>query len=372
MKVLYIGYHRENSDWGFITRNNILALDRVGVDVTCRGIDLDGSSPSVGRILELEQKDSDEYDVCIQHVFPSSIIGSNKFKKNIAILSNTFTSISHSTCIEYLQQVDEVWVPNTDYRDSLPSVLKNVKVLPQSCDTDKFKTKYQELNIPQAKDKLRFYAFVDSGDINSLDSILSSFHAEFDYSDQASLILIVTNPSEKAKDEVNQVAARIKETLRLNKDVSDYTKEIIITDQQLQPEHLMSAHQYGHCFINLSNCPTANHGINALGLGSKVILTNFGGSKDLLNATPEGHGYGINYVLKCSKSSSGFMDINCGKDFVCIPSDSDLRSSMRSVYEGWKDNPVAFESSTRSEGFSVCQSLSIEHLGSKMKEILND
>jgi hypothetical protein len=241
-----------------------------------------------------------------------------------------------------------------------------------ACDTEKFKEKYQDIDIPQAKGKLKFYSFVDSGDINSLDSILSSFHSEFDYSDGVTLILIVTNPSLDAQQQVNQIAAKVKETLRLQKETKDYIREIIITDQQLNKEHLLSAHQYGDCFISLTNSPSANHAIDALGLGSKVILTNFGGNKDLLAITPEEHGYAVDYVLKCNKNSTGFLDINCGKDFICIPSDRSLKTAMRSVYEDWKNNPIAFESSTKSGGFSVCESFSLERIGANMKEILND
>ena len=40
MKVLYIGYYKEDSDWGKITSNNILALDAAGIDVVCRNFRL--------------------------------------------------------------------------------------------------------------------------------------------------------------------------------------------------------------------------------------------------------------------------------------------------------------------------------------------
>ncbi len=33
MKVLYIGYYKEKSDWGRYATNNILALEKVGLDV---------------------------------------------------------------------------------------------------------------------------------------------------------------------------------------------------------------------------------------------------------------------------------------------------------------------------------------------------
>ena len=81
MKVLYIGYYKENSDWGRITENNILALDAAGVDVVCRSINLSQPRKISGRLAEIEQKDLSDCDFCIQHVFPDHLVGSKKFKK---------------------------------------------------------------------------------------------------------------------------------------------------------------------------------------------------------------------------------------------------------------------------------------------------
>ena len=372
MKVLYIGYHKENSDWGQITRNNILSLDKAGVDVVCRGIKVQSSIPSQGRIFELENKKADDCDVCIQHVFPDSIVGSSKFKKNIAIVSNTFLNIRHSSTIEHLQQVDEVWVPNQDYSDNIGDLV-STKVVPASCNLEKFKQRYQPIDIPYARNKFRLYCFVDSSDSHSLDSILSSFHSEFDYTDRAVLIIVVTNPSDQAREAVNRAAANVKETLRLNKDAKDYLKEVIITDNNLSEDHLMAAHQYGHCFIDLKNSPSATHGVDALGLGSRVILTNISASKDLLKVTPEDQGYPVGFCIKSNKTTSdSILQMNCGHDFTCLSDDRDLKNSMRSAYNDWEKNPVAFENSAKSTGFSVCESLSFESVGSIMKDILND
>ena len=58
MKVLYIGYYKEDSEWGNITSNNILALDAAGIDVVCRNFKLTKDRDITGRLKELEQKDN--------------------------------------------------------------------------------------------------------------------------------------------------------------------------------------------------------------------------------------------------------------------------------------------------------------------------
>lgn len=370
MKILYIGYHREGSDWGTLTKNNILALDAAGVDVACRSVTLEGAAPLIGKINQLESKPIEECDVCIQHVFPNSLVGSAKFKKNIAILSNSFIDLTHTTTIEYLKQVDEVWVSNEDHKKNIENDL-NVKVVPNPCNTGKFKQRYQDIQIPQGAGKFRVYAFLNSGDTTSIDTVFSCFHAEFDYSDKATLVVVVSDPSDQSRDKINHMSSEIKSGLRLHKDNANYIKEVIITDNSLSEEHLLAAHQYGHCFLDFSNTPWPNHAVNAIGLGSKVILVNSGGSKDLLASFPD-CGHAIGCSLKCNKTPGGFLDLGLGKDFTCVPDEREVRKAMRSEYEEWLANPVSFEKSTKTNGILACDSLSLKNVGSKMKEMLSN
>ena len=79
MKVLYTGYYREQSEWGVATTNNILALDKQGIDVVCRAIQL-GDTKTPESIKHLEQKDVTGCDIHIQHVFPKDLVKSSAFK----------------------------------------------------------------------------------------------------------------------------------------------------------------------------------------------------------------------------------------------------------------------------------------------------
>ena len=98
MKILYVGYYCEQSEWGALARCNIIALERAGLDVVIRPIRFGDSSstPCPDTLKHLENKDESDCTVLIQHVFPEHLIGTNKFKKNIAILSNIVWDITHS------------------------------------------------------------------------------------------------------------------------------------------------------------------------------------------------------------------------------------------------------------------------------------
>ena len=96
MKVLYIGHYKENSGWANAAVNQILALDKVGVDVVCRNVTLTQDNNNIDpRIRQLEQKDSYGCDICIQHVLPHHLIGGDSFKRNIAFLESESTSLKN-------------------------------------------------------------------------------------------------------------------------------------------------------------------------------------------------------------------------------------------------------------------------------------
>ena len=120
MKVLYIGHYKEFGGWGQAATDYILALDQVGVDVVCRNVTLTRDRPDVDpRILKLEQKSAEGCTVCIQHVLPHHIEKTDAFDKNIAFFAGESTSIKHLPWLDHLQLVDQVWVPNSQLKESL-------------------------------------------------------------------------------------------------------------------------------------------------------------------------------------------------------------------------------------------------------------
>ena len=81
MKVLYIGHYKETGGWAQAATDQILALDAAGVDVVCRNVTLTTDKEVLHpKILELEKKDSQGCDFCIQHVYfwgPKCKLGSH-------------------------------------------------------------------------------------------------------------------------------------------------------------------------------------------------------------------------------------------------------------------------------------------------------
>ena len=184
MKVLYIGHYRESTGWAKAAIDYILAMDSVGIDIACRNVSLTGREGTVPpKILELENKPIDDCDVCIQHVLPHHLVGTEKFKRNIAFFVCESSSIKTLPWFVQLQQMDEVWVPNDQMWNSLVSdglcVPNSVKVIPHTFDINQYKKKNTDIQVNEIHSKFKFYYIGDLNARKNLESIIRCFHSEF-------------------------------------------------------------------------------------------------------------------------------------------------------------------------------------------------
>jgi glycosyltransferase involved in cell wall biosynthesis len=191
MKVLYIGHYKERGGWSEAARNYILALNGAGLNVVCRNVTLTQDTAIPIEIQRLESKTLEGVDVCIQHVLPHHLVGTTGFKKNIAYFVYDSLGIEKLSWLEHLKLMDEVWVPSSDLQKELTGLNINTKLVPHCFDMDVYTQKYPELNIPQAKNKFKFYYVGEVNDRKNLRCLIRCFHSEFDKTDNAVLILKV-------------------------------------------------------------------------------------------------------------------------------------------------------------------------------------
>lgn len=91
-------------------------------------------------------------------------MGSDGFDKNIAFVETETLDITHLPWTEFLKQVDQVWVANKDSEKAIKGDgIENVKIVPHTCDTAKYKKRYTELSIPDTENCFKFYYI---GDVN--------------------------------------------------------------------------------------------------------------------------------------------------------------------------------------------------------------
>ena len=372
MKVLYIGHYKESGGWAQAAKDYILALDSIGVDVVCRNITLTKDNNIDGRLLKLENKDTFNCDYCIQHVLPHHLIGTSKFKKNIAFLASESTSIKHIAWFNNLQIMDQIWVPNNDSKHYLEQDNINVpvRVIPHCFDTEKYTKKYKDISIPQAEGKFKFYYIGDMNDRKNLRSIIRCFHSEFDKSEPACLILKVRKfglSSAQVGKLIDSILSEEKTKLRLHKNISEYTKDIVISDD-INEENIYSLHQYSDCFI----CPS--HGeawsipsFEAMAFGNTPICSNFGGPKDFIDHDDMNTGKCIDGIFSvCQCSDAAFPDLFTGKEYWLTPSEKDIKETMR-LYFTSKD-----KKQSRIAGLTRAKLFSYENIANKIVEVLSE
>lgn len=378
MKVLYIGHYKENGGWAQAATDQILALDRAGVDVVCRNVTLTQNKQNVHpKLIELENKSSQGCDVCIQHILPHHLVGTDRFKKNISFLELESTSIKDLSWFNHLEQMDEIWVPNQDLLDSLKEdkIKSELKLVHHAFDIDKYTKRYPDISIPEAQGKFKFYYLGDLNDRKNIESIITCFHSEFDRSENAALIIKVKkfaqNP-EQLTNIIDGIILNVKQSLRMYPNPEGYSKDITITVEASE-ENIYSIHQYCDCFL----CPS--HGeawsipsFEAMSFGNTPICSNFGGPKEFIT-NDDNTGKlidGVYSVCKCSDAA--FPDIFTGREFWFQPCEKQIRQQMRKYYNRYQQDPIKHKREAKIAGIESAKRFSYDNIGNKMKELLGE
>lgn len=370
MKVLYIAHYKEGSGWSNASLNSILALDKAGVDVVCRNVSLTNNRSQIPeRILQLEEKSIDNVDYCIQHVLPHHLVGSSRFKKNIAVFVSESNMKPSHPWVHNLKIVDEVWVPNNTNKNVLESCgLKNTKVVPYACDINSYTKEHQLLNFGPSNGKYKFYYIGDMNDRKNIDGLIKCYFSEFTQRDQVSLIIKVNRHGvdpENLKTAMNEYIDKIKEQLRIFENKNDYPDVILITSH-LNNEAIRSLHKTCDCYVSISHGEGWNiPAFDAMCYGNHPICSNEGGPKDFIDSENIDTGklidglYGV-----CCHNNPAFSFIFTGNDEWFLPSESLTKKAMREYYETNKQKT--------SDGLSRGNLYNFENIGNLMKELLDE
>ena len=194
---------------------------------------------------------------------------------------------------------------------------------------------------------------------------------QFDKSEQACLILKIKkfgHSPEQVQQAVDNKIVAIKNSLRMYQNISEYNKDIIISDD-VDSEKIYALHQDCDCFI----CPS--HGeawsipsFEAMAFGNTPICSDFGGPRDFIDKQDHltGKLVGGSYAT-CQCSDSAFPDMFTGREYWFSPCDMEIRKAMRFYYENQdkkRDKKVG--------GLTRAKKFSYEKVGNLMKGFLNE
>lgn len=366
MKILYLGHYRENSGWSRATLHHILSLSSVGVDVICRNIPLTSNNTDPpSKILELEKKKLDNVDYCIQHLLPHHIVGSGKFKKNVAFCPFESVIDKNHSWLQYFKMVDELWVPNSSNQKMLQDIEIKSKVIPYSFDTESYTKARKELNFGLSKNKFKFYFIGDGNSRKNIDGILRCYFSEFTLLDNVCLVLKL-NSKTFNREQFYQKIDTIKKQLRIHSKL-EYYPQVLVLNQDLSDDDIHNLHHSCNCYLGIS------HGegwsipaYEAMCYGNTPICSNDGGPKDFINESDPSTGSLISGVYSvCNHEDPAFGNIFTGKEEWFIPSESETKKKMRWYLEN-------ANSIDRSAGLKYAQRFNYKNVGRIIQEALDE
>jgi glycosyltransferase involved in cell wall biosynthesis len=369
MKVLYIGHYKEGTGWSKAAIDLIHAIDSAGIDIVCRDVKLTPRLSDIPeKIKELESKKIDNIDFCIQHLLPHHLVGTSKFKKNIAYYVGESTTLKYNNWKSSLDLMDEIWVPNhTQLNNMTKDGFKSIRYVPHAFNLDKYSVNDKKINFGQKNGTFKFYYIADINDRKNIESVIKCFHSEFHKYEPVSLVLKIkkfgANPDDLRK-QLKNMCNSIKQTLRIYPKIEDYHDEIIITDDMTSNEIDM-LHQACDCMVNVT------HGegwsipsFDAMCFGKTPICSNEGGPKEYIS--DKNAGTLINGIYNiCEHTDAAFSNIFTGRESWFVPDEEETKDAMRFYYENR-------DTINRNKGIEIAQKFSYQSVGNMIKELLND
>ncbi len=371
MKVLFIGHYREGGGWAKASVDFIQALDSIGIDVVCRNISLTNKYVDIPqKITELESKSLKDVDYCIQHVLPHHLVSTTKFKKNIAYFEYETNNMKQNEWTNNLKLVDEVWVANKSLKDVVINAgIKNCKVVPHCFNLEDYSKEYEQLNLPELKDKFIFYYIGDYNSRKNIESIIRSFHSEFCNQEKVALLVKINKfntTTEQLRKAYTENSNHIKQSMRIKSDLKNYCSEVVITEN-LTPDRINALHKSCHCFITISHGEAWSiPAFDAMAFGNTPICSNEGGPKDFIDESDPDTGSLVDGVYSvCNCPDSAFAHIFTGREEWFEPSESEAKKKMRYYYENR-------DSINRKAGIERAKQFSYEKVANKIKDYLSE
>jgi glycosyltransferase involved in cell wall biosynthesis len=274
--------------------------------------------------------------------------------------------------------MDELWVPNNQLKETLENdgISMPVHVVPHTFDLNKYKTRYPEISIPNTQDNFKFYYIGDMNDRKNLECILTCFYSEFLPSENVSLILKVNKfgcSPKQVEELVNQKVEKVKNDLRMYHNIDKYKKSVIISSMATS-EQICSLHQYCDSFLGPSHGEAWSiPAFEAMCFGNSPICSNFGGPKDFIDKTNWRTGNLIDgtYIV-CKCSDAAFPDLFTGREYWFQPSEIDLRNQMRTSYESWSKDRIAYKNKNQSAALKRAEMFSYKTVAHLMLEKINE
>lgn len=377
MKVLYIAHYREYGEWSKTAINYMLALRACGVDVVCRPVIFKGNNNNLPEeIIEMEQKGTDDVTHCIQHVIPSMINGTKKFKRNVAFFTDDTFHTESNPYYRNLDLVDAIFVPNSDIKENIEQFVSN-KIVHIDCPVDIKQSEEEAKEIEVCKHKFRklenMYKFVfttsNIKQLNNIELLIKAYLSEFERTDNTVLFInIATEDKQRTTDFVNEVIKSSMQSLGLTENAGTLPHIISLpVEHEYSEEVLKDLNLVSDCFVFADHgIPTSLNILKPMSLGVPAICSNVGAAKSIVDINNKNTGTLISGTMKIASCANlELAKLRSKKDIWFQPNEIELRKAMRFYLEN-KDEIEKSQCIQRAKMFDH------EAIGKKLKEMLND
>jgi glycosyltransferase involved in cell wall biosynthesis len=375
MKVAYLAPYMDGTGYSKSAIDHILSLDSVGVTVVPRSVKMTPTSGEVPqRIKELEENDTNNVDVVIQHNLPSEF----QYKggvQNVGIFAYETSNFRNSIWPQHLSLMDKIIVSCQYQKDAVEkscpkSTVEKTHVLMHPVDCSKFDNDYELMDFDVPKNCVKFYTIAELGRRKNLPGLIAAYYTAFSSFDNVLLIIKTHLPgrnSEQATKAVMAICHDLKKSMGKFTDMDYYPRIALLVDY-LSDSHINSLHCTGDVFVS------ASHGeaiclpmLDAMGFGNPVIAPNYSAfseystDKDLLANTNETIVFGVN------NAPQGLYTAGEKWGNISIP---DLAYKMQYINDNLLDYTTDHKA-FKEYRINGIKSLNYNTVGQELKDILN-
>jgi glycosyltransferase involved in cell wall biosynthesis len=330
MKIKYIANFTDGTEWSKSATYNALNFDALGHDVYC--VDFKYNQNNVvkeNRIIDLLNKQSDTFDYCFQQVLPPNYryYGNTR---NVGVLGLDTRTITSTPWIKGVRMMDKMLVPDRYTKMALDSINVKSSIFNYSFNLEDTLLTPKVTDLNSFENTFNFLIVGEIGKVKNLEAAIIAFHSEFAKFEPVNLIIGSDKDPQITNDYVLNIVKQAK--LGING-----KKEVIFP--------LMADTNLTTNFLKISNafiCPDYgtswdNYALQAMAFGSPVIYTDGLGVEEF--ASPQ---FKIpSRIIPCygvANDSYLFSSNDYWNDISII----DLKASMRSIFELWRNSKAEY------------------------------
>ena len=281
LNILYIGTYRDGgTGYCRAATHNILALDKLGVNVICRpAIYGEVHQPLSPRIEELEKNSSDAIDFTVHHYLPDNFSYSRAGGCNVGMFYFETT------------RAPALWVRKSEILDGIifPSqqAVQNFKLsplydgqplehCPLPCDINEYLMPHPVLDKfahMKASGRFLFYTVGECTRRKNISGLIRAYLSEFGPQDHVGLVIKTNQAGQSPRAVGAYIEKIVAETLAGLKIVGAYPP-IYLQCEALSRNELLSMHSMCDCFVMPSYGESWSWGaFDAMALGKTPIVT---------------------------------------------------------------------------------------------------